>query len=162
MAPVSRLELGVVGLVVGTLVLTGPVVGVVDVATRNPTTVGDGGADATVERLDTDGLVIDQGRFGAGVLYLRIPEATVSVDAVEGRPRIVYQVRVPSLGVDAVETKLLTAGDTGTVRLDPRARGLDPAAVDDDRYVATVDVRVQSFEGDETIYRANETVEVRR
>jgi len=162
MAPVSRLEGGVVAVLVGVLLLTGPVTGVVDVTERNPTTVGDGNATVTIEHLDTDELVIDEGRFGAAVPYLRLPAVTVQVSDVDGHPRIVYRIQVRSLKIESVTTELLTAGNSGTVKLDPRARALDPDGVSADRYRATIELRVQSFDSDTTIYRTNETVEVRR
>jgi len=160
MESVGRLELGVVAVLAVTLVLTGPF-GVVDATTRNPTTVGDGQANATVERLDTDEMVIDSGRFGTQVSYLRLPDATVSVSDTVGQPRLVYRVVVPALGVDSVATEVLSAGQSGTLRLELRDRGLDPAAVTEDQYRATVTVRVQSFERDRTVFETNETVEVR-
>ena len=160
MESVGRLELGVVAVLAVTLVLTGPF-GVVDATTRNPTTVGDGQANATVERLDTDEMVIDSGRFGTGVAYLRIPDAEVRVTDTVGRPRLVYRIALPALDVDSVTTQLLQDGQSGRLRLGMRDRGLDPAAVTEDRYRATVTVRVQSFEGDRTVFERNETVEVR-
>jgi hypothetical protein len=162
MVTVGRLELSVLGVVVVILLLTSPVVGIIDVTERNPTTVGDGTATASVERLDTDALTIDRGRFGTGVMYLRIPEATVAVTDVRGRPRIVYRIRVPELGVDTTSTELLTRGRATNVRLGPRDRGLDPAVVSDENYRGIVTVRIQSFERDRTIHQANETIEVDR
>ena len=160
MITVGQLESSVIGVVVVILLLTSPLVNVLGVTAQNPTTIGDGTATASVERLDTDALTIDRGRFGTGVVYLRIPEATVSVTDIEGRPRVVYQIRVPELGVDAVTTELLTGDGPTTVRLGPRDRGLDPAAVTNRTYRGVVTVRVQSFEQDRTVYAVNETIEV--
>ncbi|NLV08525.1 hypothetical protein ACAH01_03520 [Halomicrobium sp. HM KBTZ05] len=160
MVSVARLERLAVAVVAVTLLLTGPF-GVVDATARNPTTVGDGRANATVERLDTSGLLVEGGRFGTGVDYLRIPDATVAVSDIEGRPRLVYRVSVPELGVDRTTTKLLSGGQSGTVRLGMRDRGLDPDSVTEQRYRATITVRVQSFEYDQTVFETDETVEVR-
>lgn len=162
MVTVGQLESSVVGVIVVALVLTSPLVGVLDVTAQNPTTVGDGTATASVEQFDADALTIDRGRFGTGVMYLRIPDATIEVAEVDGRPRIVYQVRVPNLSVDVVSTELLTTGGPTSIRLGPRDRGLDPAAVTNATYRGVVTVRVQSFEQDRTIYAANETIEVAR
>jgi len=160
MVTVGRLELGVISVVLVTLIVTSPVVGILDVTERNPTTVGDGTATASVEQFDTDALTIDRGRFGTRVMYLRIPEATVAVTDVRGRPRIVYRIRVPELGVDTTSTELLTGAGATNVRLGPRDRGLDPAVVSDENYHGIVTVRVQSFEQDRTVYETNETIEV--
>ena len=160
MESVARLEFAVVAVLAVTLVLTGPF-GVVDATAGNPTTVGDGGANATVERLATDEMVIDQGRFGTDVRYLRLPDATVDVSNTVGQPRIVYRVVVPALEVDTVSTQVISAGQSGTVHLGMRDQGLAPAAVTEDQYRATVAVRVQSFEQDRTVFETNKTVEVR-
>lgn len=155
-----RLELAVVAVLAVTLILTGPF-GVVDATAGNPTTVGDGRANATVERLATDEMVIDHGRFGTEVRYLRLPVATIGVSNTVGQPRLVYRVVVPALEVDAVTTRVLSTGQSGTLRLGMRDRGLDPAAVTEEQYRATVTVRVQSFEQDRTVFERNESVEVR-
>lgn len=162
MESVGYVEMGIAGLVAVTLVLSGPAFGLLDVTARNPTTLGDGTANATVETLDTGSLVIDRGRFGTGIYYLRVPEATVAVSGIDGRPRLVYRIQVPALDVDVVSTELLRNGRTRSASLRPSDRGLDPDAVAADSYVATVSVRVQSFTSDVTVYRVNESVEVQR
>lgn len=138
----------------------GPIVPVVDVISRDPSTLGDGTATASVTSLPTDGFRIDDGRFGTSVRYLRIPDAVVTVGAVRGHPRIVYRVEVPTLDVDRSATRVVGPDALGPLRLDGVDRAFERNAITDDSYRGTVSVRVQSFEVNDVIYRRNVTVEV--
>lgn len=144
-----------VTLILATLVATGPLVGV---AAIGPGESGLGEGTATVEdvRLVTS-LSMTPGRFGTGVVYLRIPDARVALSEVRGRSRFVYRVAVPALGFDRVGTRTIAAGQTrATVGMSDRA--FVPAAVNASSYRARVTVRVQSFAIDRTVFDRNVTV----
>jgi len=147
-----------VTLVLATLVATGPLVGVTAVG---PSESGLGEGTATVEDVHlATPLSMTPGRFGTGVVYLRIPDAGVELSAVEGRSRLVYRVAVPALGFDRVGTRTIATGRTrAAVEMSDRA--FAPAAVNASRYRARVTVRVQSFAIDRTVFDRNVTVEVR-
>jgi hypothetical protein len=154
---VGRDPVAAVGaLVVVVLVATGPLTGL-DVTGAEATTFGEG--DATIDgvELDASALVVTDGRFGAAGPYLRPPTAAVTVSSVSDRPRLVYVVAVPALGVDRTETAVVTS--PGTYRLAPDDRALAPGTATGS-YDATLTVRLQSFETDRTLVRANTTVEV--
>ena len=145
----------VVGLfVVLVLVGTGPLIGV-DVTDASETSFGDGNATVTEVALDRDGLAVTRGRFGANVTYLRAPTATVTVDSVTDRPRLVYIVEVPSWRIKLVETRVVT--EPGTYRLAPDDRAMRPrhGVV----YDTTLSVRLQSFTTDRTLARTTVPVE---
>lgn len=147
--------------VVVTLLATGPLVGV-DAVRTQPTTIGDGTAAVSDVRVDTSELRITAGRFGATVSYLRVPDASVAVESVTGRPRLLYQVTVPRLGVNLEAERLLTTGRSGTYRLAPGDRAFPPEALDRETYHGRVQIRVQSFESDTTVFAENVTVRVAR
>lgn len=140
--------------VVFVLLGTGPLTGV-DVTTESATSFGDGDATVTDVAVDRAGLVLTPGRFGANVTYLRVPTATVTVDGVTGRPRLLYIVAVPGLDVRLVETRVLTA--PGTYRLAPDDAALPPERIEG-RYDGTLSVRIQSFTTDRTLAWTNVTV----
>lgn len=148
----------IAALVVGVLVATGPLTGL-DVTSAGASTFGDG--DATVDgvELAASDLTVTDGRFGAAGPYLRIPTATVAVSSVTERPRLVYVVAVPELGVTRTETRVFTR--PGRYRLAPDDRALAPDTAAGS-YNATLLVRVQSFETDRVLRRTNTTVEVSR
>lgn len=147
----------VVVLVVLVLVGTGPLTGF-DV-TGTPDTFGEGNATIDTASVDSSALTVTDGRFGANVSYLRVPAATVTVGAVTDRPRLVYIVSVPGLGIERVESEVMTG--SGTYRLVPDDRALDPDG-SAGMYNASLSVRVQSFSTDWTVTRLNTTVEVGR
>lgn len=158
----GSVEWAVVGVILLALVASSGALGGDSAAGQGSQAVGEGTATVAVESLPTDRLRIDDGRFGTGVRYLRVPDVRVRVEAVDADPRIVYRVQVPALGVDDAATRSLTgtAGQTVSVRGVDRA--FDPGQVSADRYEAVVTVRVQSFDVDETVVSVNETVEVTR
>lgn len=157
----GMVEWGVVVVILLTLVASGGVTGDESVV-GSPTVIGDGTADASIETLPTERLRIDDGRFGTGVVYLRIPDARVRVGNVTGTPRVVYRVEIPALGVDDTSTRLLAQSGQRTVTVEGVDRAFDPDTITETGYTATVSVRIQSFEVDTTVTSVNETVEVVR
>lgn len=139
------------------LIATGPLIGV-DATGPQATEFGDGTASVADVSIETSALAVTAGRFGTDVDYLRIPAAVVRVDAVDGRPRLVYAVEVPALGVSHSDQVVFT--DSGTYRLDPDDRAFERGSLSNESYDATLTVRVQSFTESTTVYRENVTVEV--
>ncbi|AQL43095.1 hypothetical protein BV210_10380 [Halorientalis sp. IM1011] len=161
---VRRLQFGTAAVVLAVLLLSGPLVGIVDLTpeSRGAAELGAGTANATVVGDPTAELAITSGRFGTNVSYLRIPPASVDVDRVEQRPRLLYVVRVPQLDFERSVTHPLDESVDGRVTLRMDDRAFPNRVIRTDSYRATVIVRVQSFDGTRTIYRRNATVPVRR
>lgn len=139
------------------LVATGPLISV-DATGPQATEFGDGTASVANISIETSAAVVTAGRFGTGVDYLRVPDAVVRVESADGRPRLVYVVEVPSLGVSRSDQVVFT--DPGTYRLDPDDRAFERGRLSNASYDATLTVRVQSFTESTTVYRENVTVEV--
>lgn len=142
-------------LVVFALVAAGPLTGL-DV-TRAETTVGTGNATVESATVDPSATAVTDGRFGVQFDYLRAPTAVVSVASVTGRPRLVYIASVPALGIERIETRVLTG--PGRYRLTPDAEALAPETPPG-VYDVSLTVRVQSFDGARTVSNANASVEV--
>ncbi|WP_336001659.1 hypothetical protein [Halorientalis halophila] len=160
---VRRTQWATVAVMLAVLVFSGPLVGVVDLTpeTRGAAALGDGTANATVAGDPGADLVIDEGRFGTNVSYLRIPPATVDLAAVEGRSRLLYHVAVPGLGFERSVTHTVSGDDERvTLRMDPRA--FPRERIRNDSYRATITISVQSFEATRRIYRENASVPVHR
>jgi len=161
--PVRRLQLGTVAVVLVVLVLSGPLIGAVDLTpeSRSAAELGDGTANVTVVGDPTADLAITPGRFGTNVSYLRIPPAVVDVQRVEDRPRLLYSVAVPRLDFERSVTEPLDERVAGRVTLRMDDRAFPHAKIRNESYRAIVVVRVQSFDGTRTVYRRNATVLVR-
>jgi hypothetical protein len=140
------------------LVVTGPLLGI-DVTRQSATAFGEGSASVSAVEIQSDRFQVTPGRFGTGVDYVRIPAASVTVDAATGRPRLLYLVSVPALDVDIVTTTLVT-GAPRTYELTPGDQGIERGRATNRTYEGTLTVRVQSFTADRTITTRNVTVEV--
>lgn len=158
----SRTPTTVVALcIVAVLVVTGPLIGV-DAVRPQPTTLGDGTVTVSSVQIETADIRVTHGRFGANVSYLRVPEASVTVESVTGRPRLLYQVSVPELGISLEAERILISGQPGRYEFGPGDSAIDPATVTRDTYDGTVRVRAQSFEMSEVVVSRNVTVRVAR
>lgn len=132
------------------------------------TGVGEGTATVRVLSPTTEDLRTSPGRFGTRARYLRIPDLVADVTAVEGRPRVVYRLVVPALGVDRQVHEVVTA--TGRLHLRMPDRAYPPPAYStrfrtlppDGTYDGRVVVRVQSFAGDRTVHNRSIRVSVGR
>jgi len=150
-----------VGVVVVTLVFSGPLVpGLSFGGAGPPATIGDGNASVSSVAIDLDAVEITPGRFGTDVEYLRIPDARLSIDDVEGEPRIVYRLVVPELQLDHAETRLLASPGAVTVR--PSDVAFLSGELSAAHYNGTLRVRVQSLSTDRTVFNESIRIEVRR
>ncbi|MFB6164990.1 MAG: hypothetical protein ABEJ31_07510 [Haloarculaceae archaeon] len=160
METVRRVQLATVAVLLFVVLVSGPLVGAVDLTPPSHSdTVGDGSANVTVVSDPASTVHVDEGQFGTDVYYLRIPPAVLDVSHVEGRPRIVYVTRVPALGFQRTTSRVLHAGDRGrvAVRPAPRAFAHDRLAANRTYRVELI-VRVQSFEMDRVLYHRNASV----
>jgi hypothetical protein len=139
--------------------LSGPLFGV---GPPDSTELGEGTASVASVSIPVEEVVVNEGRFGTGTWYLRVPDATVAVDGVEGDPRLVARIEVPGLNVDSTDTKQLTAGATGRHRLALGSIPLGPNRPGGGPYRGRLTVRVQSFSVDQTVYNQSVAVEVER
>jgi len=130
-----------VGVVLFVLLLSGPVGGV-DFS-GEPASLGDGNASVTVVEPTPEQIVVTEGRFGTNVTYVRVPDAVVDVEAVSGRPRIVYTVSISGL---AERQGTRYVGSTGRMQI-PVADQAVPTPPDPGTYEGTITIRVQSFTG---------------
>lgn len=149
-----------VAVVLCVLLASGPLASGLVRPSGTPTTVDDGNATVASVDVPTTEFEITPGRFGTNVTYLRIPDAEARLASVTDHPRLVYRIEIPALDAELTATKIVA--DRGTHRLHLRDYGMDPATVTNERYDATVSVRVQSFAVDRTVYRENVSVEVER
>jgi hypothetical protein len=143
----------VIALVVVTLILSGPVVGI-DFSSDGPT-LGEGNASIEIVQPADRPLSVTEGRFGTGVSYVRIPDLVVDVTSVEGNPRVFYQVRVPKLGIKKQNHRIIDG--TGKLRVPISDRAI-PRSTEIGNATAHLVVRVQSYSGGQIVL--NRTVEV--
>ncbi|MFB6311112.1 MAG: hypothetical protein ABEH64_08015 [Salinirussus sp.] len=124
--------------------------------------VGTGSADVRVLSPTPDHLDVESGRFGSAARYVRLPDVTMSISDVTGRPRVQYRITVPALDIDRHRSSVIEGADRLRIHLPDVAlppRGQDPAP---GTYQGRVIVAVQSFSTDRTVLNRSVPVRVRK
>jgi hypothetical protein len=146
--------------IVGSLLVTGPGVGLLDVTADRPE-LGRGNLTVTDVSLVEDP-ALDAGRFGTDRVYSRGQTAHVRVGNVTGSPRVLLGTEIPELEYHDATWRVLEPGTRGRIDLSLPDRPVDHDEVTVDETAVRTTVRVQSFNGSRVVYAANHTVEVSR
>lgn len=150
---------GVATLVVATVLVSGPLVPGVSVATE-PASVDYGEGNATVAETTLPATAtIADADYGAANHQLTVPAATVRFGTLTGHPTLAYSVEIPALNYSRTTTHFLDSSHTrfeATMQSDT----LQSSRISDDRYDATVRLVVRDSGGATTVARRNVTVEV--
>lgn len=151
-----------VGIIVGVMVLSGPMVGAVDLTPAPPeSTPGDGNVSLSVVSVPSDGIRLDRGKYGSGVYVLRVPDAEVHVRSIRGSPIVVYKIRIPELGYARASIHVLEEGQDGQrEKLEIDEDEIDPGRVTRKVYGGELLVVVRGSDGSSIPHRSNVTVEV--
>ena len=151
---------GVVGLVLATTLVSGPLVGGIDFtpAPEEPS-FGDGNASIGDVSLPARAQIRSE-RFGSGEYSLRVPDATVELLDVTGNPSLAYQISIRAIGYARTTTHFVTASDTGTYGLSLEQDSIDPSQVENGTYDGTLRVFLRSNGTERRLGGRNITVEV--
>jgi|GEM_PF-701153 len=151
---------GVVGIVVVTTLVSGPLVGAVDLTTE-PGHEGLGTGTVTVDSASLpERGTLTAGRFGAGEYTLRVPDTTLELSAVEGRPILVYRLSIPERGYTRSSTYFLSASDAGPFSVSLADDSFDPDTVESDAYDGRLQVVVRANDSSRVVAERSITVEV--
>jgi hypothetical protein len=153
---------GTVTVIIGVALLSGPLVGAVDLTqARSDDTgeLGQGSAEATVVSLPDDPRLV-KGQYGSETYYLQVAPATVDVSNVEGRPMLVYKLRIPELGYVRGTTTFLDGETTGPQQFSIAEDAVPPEQITSDEYDGELVVIVRSGNEGRVIERKPITVTV--
>lgn len=157
---VRGFEFAVVGFLLAVVVLSGPLVGAVDL-TREPEMNGLGEGSVTVSSVSITGSVsLTQGKYGAGTYYLDTPPARLNVTAIRGRPILVYSIHIFELNYKRSTTHFLSDGDTGTQVLTITRDSMESETVQNDSYDGQLRILARTNGTDRLVHRQNVTIEV--
>lgn len=135
---------GVVGLVVVTTLVSGPLVGAVDLTTE-PDRPALGSGSVTVASASLpERATLTAGRFGADEYTLAVPDATVEITAVDGRPILVYRLSIRERGYTRSTTHFLSDRNTGPYALSLADDSFPPSTVQNDSYAGHLQVIVRA------------------
>jgi hypothetical protein len=151
-----------IGVILGTVLASGPLVQAVDF-TAQPADVTDvGSAEASISILDPpeDTFRIALGRFGSEH-YLYAPPISVSIDEVRGDPLLVYEVAVRGLGYNFAELLFLSESDAGrVVNIEMQRSAVDIEDLSQRTYPGVVTVRLRGEVEARVVFQRNVTVNV--
>lgn len=151
---------GTVLVVVAVGVLSGPLVGAVDLTTEppDPEALGTGAATVDVESVPTDAR-LDETAY-SGAYALEIPAATVAVSNVTGEPMLVYRLRIPELGAQRSTVFFLDGETEGELALSIESESVDAERITQDEYDAELRLLLRADGDDEVLHESDVTVEV--
>ena len=152
-----------------TAVLTGPI-GPLDLPT-DPTTcdsdipLGTGNATITPASVP-DEATLTESEFGAEVYRLDVPDASVNISGIQGRPLVVYKVHIASLGRTIGTSTMLSHCTTGQRNLSIDTATFEPDQITKPKYNATIKIVYRGSENGtkiaETLVTRNISVEVQQ
>jgi hypothetical protein len=154
--------LGAVGVILVLTLSSGPA-GVVDFTTERDVTAGLGQGELVGSSVDVPSrAALQQGGYGSQSYYLQVPDATLTVDRVAGRPVVSYKINIPELGYSRETAHFLSAEMGPHITLSVEKDTLRPDDVQQDEYDGELVVIERIDHNSTVLERRNVTVEVQR
>jgi len=155
----SRLAVwGAVALICCVPVLSGPVVGLVDLTKAPLEGVGDG--SATIDDVQTPDTARFDRALSSDSYVLKVPDARIHVAAIEGRPLVSYKLSIPAMQYSRATTHFLSADDTGWVDISLARETFAPANVTQSSYEAELSLILRVNDTKQVLHDGPITVEV--
>lgn len=152
---------GVVAIIAVTTVVSGPLVGAVDLTHERSAAFGTGTATVSVVEMP-ETITIEPGRFGEDSYYVRVAPATVVIENVTGRPFLVYKLSVDPLRYSRSTLHALDSETAGKFEATIEEDALNPETVPSPgSYDGTLTLILRSGHNETVVERRNVTVEVR-
>lgn len=151
-----------VGVILLVSLLSGPLVGAIDLRSEVPGDVpGDGSVDVAVLSVPDEGR-LEPKRYLTGGHVVSLPPATVEVSNLSGNPMLVYKLQIPEMWYVAVTTYVLDGESTGRRTLTLDEPILNRTSLPRDSYQGELRVIRRIDERDTVLYRGNVTLWVER
>lgn len=152
----------VVAVVASTSMLSGPLVGAVDLTPvdRSAESIGQGQVDLSVQTVPTDGVVLKKGKYGSGTYSLVVPDAVVDIESVEGNPLLAYRIQIHAFNFTRVTTTVLDEEMQGVIRVQMAPGTFQPSRVQQEQYAAELTLLVRADGHQRVLERTDVTIEV--
>jgi len=151
-----------IGVILGTLLASGPLVQAVDFTTQPADITKVDSAEASISIISppAENFRIAPGRFGSEP-YLYAPPISASIDEVRGDPILVYEVAVRGLGYNFAELLFLSKSDAGhVVNIEMQRSAVDIEDLNRGTYQGVVTVRWRGEQESRVVFKRNVTVNV--
>lgn len=154
-----------VALIAAVTIISGPLVGAVDLTYERGSgitdDIGSGSADVVVHSLP-ESATISEGRYGSQTVYLRVPDARITLSNVTGQPLLKYDLDIPELGFSTGTTTFVTERSEGRKTLSIPRKTFDASEIERDRYEATVSILVRADGNTTVVDQRSMNVEVKQ
>jgi hypothetical protein len=149
---------GAVALICCVPVLSGPVVGLVDLTKAPLEGVGDG--SATIDDVQAPDTARFDRALSSDSYVLKVPDARIHVAAIEGRPLVSYKISIPAMQYSRATTHFLSTDDTGWVDISLARETFGPANVTQSSYEAELSLILRVNDTKQVLHDDPITVEV--
>jgi len=155
----SRLAVwGTVLVICSVPVLSGPVVGLVDLTKAPLDGIGDG--SATVDAVEAPDTARFDRALSSDSYVLKVPDARIHVAAIEGRPLVSYKISIPAMSYSRATTHFLSDDDAGWVEISLASETFAPDRVSQSAYEAQLSLVLRVNDTKQTLHDGPVTLEV--
>jgi len=147
-----------VAVIVTVPVLSGPVVGLVDLTPTRYEGLGQG--SATIDGVETPETARFDRALSSDSYVLKVPDARIHVAAIEGRPLVSYKLSIPEMGYSRGTTHFLDADDTGWVSLSLDGETFGSEEIEGSEYAGELSVVLRVDDTETVLHEGPVTVEV--
>ncbi len=155
-----------VGLIGILTLVSGPLVPGIDLTaarTDAPTLIGnetDSISAAVVSAPDTD-IRFEKAQFGAGTYELVVPDAVIRIEAVSGRPRVIYRLNIPAMHYSRGTIHFVDAAQANSrLTLNFESTDFTPDELSQERYAGRLAIVTLDSTGSTEIYNESVTIRV--
>jgi hypothetical protein len=142
--------------------LSGPLVGAVDLTYPRESDHGIGNGSAAIASIDLPNrAALRTGSYGAEAYYISLQPAVVTIDSVEGRPILSYKLKIDELSYSRETVHFLSASNQGAMEISLDPDTFKRKTITRSRYNGTAKLTLRNQTGSTVLREQNLTVEVR-
>ena len=149
-----------VGLIVGVMLVSGPLVPIDFTGhLRDPYCEGTGNASVTVESVPTEEFALARNKEKESYYAIEGPPVKLLTEDVQGCPIVTLDLSIPQLGFESTSKTYLSPEGEARVSVNVVGGRIDPERIENGSYPASIELRLTGNET-RTLYQENTTVEV--
>jgi len=154
--------LATVAVIALTTLVSGPLVGAVDLTTERYDATGLGQGNATVSAVEAPETARLDSGVGAAEFYLKVPDATVTFESITGKPTVSYKISIDELGYSRGTTHFFAESDVGLATLSIAQDSFARSEITAESYDGQLSITLRGNGTKQVLYDEPITVEVDR
>lgn len=153
-------------LIIGVSILSGPLTDGIQFTSppvepstaSSQSSLGTGELSLQVHSTPSHEIQLERTKYGSDTYLLDVPDAVVNITHIEGRPLVVYKIRIPELGYTRGATHFLSAESTGRTNLSIDSDAFSPSKITKESYDAELVILARVNGTEELLAQQNVTV----